>query len=115
MQSALKTTSPLPQWYALMDGARIIGCAGLITNDFISRMDLWPWLCGLYVEKDCRGHGYGALLMERARARRPQSGLFPPVPVYRSRGLLRAVRLCVPCHGLSSLGRKVRIYEGKTE
>lgn len=65
--NSLSTNTPLPVWYLLMDSDKIIGSVGLITNDFISRMDLWPWLCALYVEEDYRGQNLSAKLIEQLK------------------------------------------------
>lgn len=59
--------TPFPNWYLLMDNDRTIGCAGLISNDFISRGDLYPWLCALYIEEDYRGNALSNLLIERIK------------------------------------------------
>ena len=41
--------NPLPIWYLLVDSNKIVGCAGLITNDFISCGDLWALaMCFIY-------------------------------------------------------------------
>lgn len=66
IRHSVTAEGPLPQWYLLMDGNTVAGCAGLITNDFISRMDLYPWICALYIEEKYRGQALGAKLLEKA-------------------------------------------------
>lgn len=61
IERSLTAQNPLPQGYLLVEDERILGCAGLITNDFISRMELYPWLCALYVEPDCRSRGHSPI------------------------------------------------------
>ena len=47
------------------DADNIIGGAGIITNDFVSRMDIGPYLCALYIEPEWRCRGLAGLLIKR--------------------------------------------------
>lgn len=64
----------LPRFYLLMKEEKIIGCCGLIINDFISRHDLYPWLCGIFIEESERGQALGNMLMEYAEAEAKKAG-----------------------------------------
>lgn len=67
IENSLNESFSLPQWYLLLDeSGLIIGGTGLVTNDFISRMDLLPWLCALHVQETHRNKGYGTLLVDHA-------------------------------------------------
>ena len=62
MEDALRG-GPVPQWYAALEGERIIAGMGVIENDFHDRPDLAPNVCAVYTEEDCRSRGIaGALL-----------------------------------------------------
>lgn len=64
----LNQNEALPQWYVLLDEAgEIVGGCGLIQNDFVDRIDLFPYLCALFIEPRARGRALGAALLEHAR------------------------------------------------
>ena len=57
MEACLQGLDPVPQWYVVLDGERIVGGLGVIENDFHDRPDLAPNVCAVYVEESYRNRG----------------------------------------------------------
>lgn len=111
---AISAPAPLPQWYLLEKDGQFIGCAGLITNDFISRMDLYPWICALFIEKNHRGHNLGALLINKAKEDARKNGF---THVYLSTdfiGYYEKLGFTYLGQGYHPWGEESRIYKGES-
>ena len=67
MERCLLRQGPVPQWYVVRDGGRLIAGAGVIENDFHDRKDLTPNLCALFVEPDRRCRGIAGRLLDFIR------------------------------------------------
>lgn len=61
------TGDTIPQFYLMLNDDEIVGCYGLITNDAISRHDLSPWLCSLYIEPEHRGKRLSDTIFQHAK------------------------------------------------
>ena len=67
MEQCLRRKAPVPQWYVVRDGGRLLAGAGVIANDFHDRKDLTPNLCALFVEPPWRGRGTAGRLLDFIR------------------------------------------------
>ncbi len=75
MEQCLAQKGPVPQWYAAMEGGRIIGGLGVIENDFHDRKDLAPNVCAVYTEPDWRGRGVAGALLQYVCADMREKGI----------------------------------------
>lgn len=51
----------------MLDNRKIIGCYALLTNDLISRQDLWPWLGCVFIAEAYRGKQLGSELLKHGK------------------------------------------------
>ena len=57
----------LPRVYLLFRDREIVGSYALITNDFISRHDLMPWLACLFIEEHERANRLSPKIFDHAK------------------------------------------------
>ncbi len=63
IDECMKNKNPVPQWYIVIIGDRIVGGLGVIENDFHNRKDLTPNVCAVYVEDDYRCQGIAGKML----------------------------------------------------
>ena len=56
----------IPTVIVSFTGGTLLGSAMLVAHDMDTRMELSPWLAGVFVAPDHRRHGIGAALVHRA-------------------------------------------------
>lgn len=56
----------VPQTYIAIKNSTLMGTFSLWRCDVQSRQDLFPWLGGIVVKKDCRNKGIGKLMIKEA-------------------------------------------------
>ena len=104
----------LPKFYLAMDGDTIAGSYALLTNDLISRQDLWPWFACLYVQKEYRRRGLATRLLEHGLQQARMKGfdqlyLYTDlVNFYEKTGWKNIA------HGYTTTDQKVKIYSRET-
>lgn len=96
-------------------GETIVAGAGLIPNDFISRMDLMPWLCALYVEEPWRGHALGERLIRHLRSDAARMGFRQLYLCTDHIGYYERYGFKYVAQGWHPWGESSRIYAARTE
>ena len=112
--NSLTTESPLPRWYLMISGDKIIGSYGLVVNDFISRQDLWPWLCAVYIEEKERGKSLGSRLLKHGRREVAKLG-FPILYLCTNHiGFYEKYGWQYIGQGYSVSGKEIRMYKAES-
>lgn len=65
----------IPTTFVALEGDELLGSVTLVDHDMDSRLDLSPWLAGLYVKPEKRGRGVGSALTNYAVQAAAQMGV----------------------------------------
>lgn len=71
---SLDSDKKLPKFYIGLKQDKIIATYALLTNDIISRQDLYPWFACLYVDPLQRKQGYAGQLLKHGLSEAQKKG-----------------------------------------
>lgn len=70
--ASLRNRDRIPMTVVALDNDVVLGSASLIAHDMETRMELTPWLAGVYVGEQFRRRGIAAQLVQRIMAEAKQ-------------------------------------------
>ena len=65
----------IPTTYVALDIDELLGSVTLVENDMSTRLDLTPWLAGVYVKEERRFQGVGTALVRHAVNKATEMGI----------------------------------------
>lgn len=114
IRHAVLSRALLPQWYLLIADEKLIGTVGLVTNGFISRMDLIPWIAALYIDPDYRNQGLGGKLLKYVREEAARLGFSDVYLATDHVGYYERYQFKYIADGYHPWGEKSRIYHASS-
>ena len=76
VEHSLNDGARLPQLFAAVDEERLFGVFAVsMSDDLITRCDVYPWLANVYVDESLRGQGVGRFLLSNLDAVMSELGL----------------------------------------
>lgn len=75
MTACVRDPGFVPEWYAALDGERMVAGMGVIDNDFHDRTDLTPNVCAVFTDPDYRGRGLAGALLKRVASDAKGAGI----------------------------------------
>lgn len=100
----------IPQFYVMIYCGEIIGCYGLIINDFISRHDIYPWFSSLYIDSSHRGKSLCKKMFDHAEEKVKAMGFSSLYLTTDHDGLYEKFGWEFLSYGYEPSGIKTRIY-----
>lgn len=111
LEAAPEAEGPMPQWYLLLDGRKIVGGLGLMDEEVYLWPELSPWIATLYIAPEYRGHDYGGVLIRRGLEDLRRLGYEKAYLCTRHEGYYERFGFSLREIWTDELGSKNRLYE----
>ena len=115
MAACVRGEGFVPEWYAAMEGDRVVAGLGVIENDFHDRRDLTPNVCAVYTDPEYRNRGLAGALLSRAASDARSEGIDTLYLVTEHTSFYERYGWRFLCMAREADGHETRLYRLDTE